>query len=385
MLKGLVEKLKERKEQIEKAEEKERIQKEKEEKMKEAAREKEKNEKNEAEDKTDVEQELKETLEDDKVGLLEESPTDQHEKHGSENTEGLSREELGRLVASRWTGENIGHQDEKNVAAKDDHGANKETPESAHDEDYDNYASEINEENPKHGEDDLEENMDEEIVEDDHDGSSAPHTLHLEDQKDFSDVTTLSSLSWLEKMWQSVRNMFQAASLFQTPVDKSDADRVRKEYDESSTKLSETQSRISSLTEKLKYDFGVEKEFYSLYDRCVETKQNKYVYKVCPFKEASQEEGHSRTQLGHWEKFENSYSIMLFSNGDGCWNGPSRSLKVKLRCGLSTELTDVDEPSRCEYVALMSTPALCLEGRLKELEHKLELMNKEQPQSHDEL
>lgn len=37
-----------------------------------------------------------------------------------------------------------------------------------------------------------------------------------------------------------------------------DADRIRKEYDESSSKLTNIQSRISSLTEKLKQDFGME-------------------------------------------------------------------------------------------------------------------------------
>ncbi|MBA0553150.1 hypothetical protein Gotri_012011 [Gossypium trilobum] len=77
--------------------------------------------------------------------------------------------------------------------------------------------------------------------------------------------------------------------------------------------------------------------------------------------------------------------MMVFSNGDKCWNGPDRSMKVKLRCGLKNELTDVDEPSRCEYVALLATPAVCLEDKLKELQHKLDLLNKEQPQEHDEL
>lgn len=83
---------------------------------------------------------------------------------------------------------------------------------------------------------------------------------------------------------------------------------------------------------------GPEKEFYSFYGRCFEGKQNKleilsypklflssydvgfqgiaiviififlsfgqskfwfrYVYKVCPYKQASQEEGHSTTRLG---------------------------------------------------------------------------------------
>ncbi|KAI3993590.1 hypothetical protein MKX01_002603, partial [Papaver californicum] len=54
---------------------------------------------------------------------------------------------------------------------------------------------------------------------------------------------------------------------------------------------------------------------------------------------------------------------------------------VKLRCGLNNELTDVDEPSRCGYVAILSTPALCLEEKLKELQRKLDLMNMEQPQT----
>jgi hypothetical protein len=29
-----------------------------------------------------------------------------------------------------------------------------------------------------------------------------------------------------------------------------------------------------------------------------------------------------------WDKFEDSYRVMIFSNGDKCWNGPDRSLKV---------------------------------------------------------
>lgn len=41
-----------------------------------------------------------------------------------------------------------------------------------------------------------------------------------------------------------------------------DATRVRKDYDESSAKLSKIQSRISSLTQKLKHDFGRSRDIY---------------------------------------------------------------------------------------------------------------------------
>jgi protein kinase C substrate 80K-H len=131
---------------------------------------------------------------------------------------------------------------------------------------------------------------------------------------------------------------------------------------------------------------GPEKEFYSFHGRCFESKQGKYTYKVCAYKEATQEEGYSKTRLGEWDKFENSYQFMSYTNGEKCWNGPDRSLKVKLRCGLKNELMDVDEPSRCEYAAILSTPARCLEDKLKELQQKLEkLMNQDKPQNHDEL
>ena len=60
-------------------------------------------------------------------------PTD-----GSESTEGLLREELGRHVASRWTGEKTEHQVEEVSPNKNNHGGNSEIPESTGDNDHDN-------------------------------------------------------------------------------------------------------------------------------------------------------------------------------------------------------------------------------------------------------
>ncbi|XP_062076357.1 glucosidase 2 subunit beta [Humulus lupulus] len=455
-LKGLVQQLRERKEQIEKAEEKERLQKENEEREKKEAEEKNKHEDEAKQENVEgVEKPNHETetnsADDEKIGLIDDSPSDQdavdvHDslaaeaEHGdasrkerspvqgveqhttqvieestatsetgtdvdgkvsaeevidtgsdaSENTEGLSREELGRLVASRWTGENTGKQTEDSDAEKDNnHEAdenNEEMPrDSTHDEEDNGYASETDDEHHKYDDSNIEDEVDDDIREEDPEDSSSSYKYDSDIDSDLSDVTTTSNPSWLETIQQKVRSVLQVVNLFQTPVNQSDAARIRKEYDESSTKLSKIQSRISSLTQKLKHDFGVDKEFYSFYGQCFEGKENKYVYKVCPFKQASQVDGHSTTRLGQWDKFEDSYRVMIFSNGDKCWNGPDRSLKVRLRCGLKSEVTDVDEPSRCEYVAFLSTPAVCFEEKLMELQQKLDSMNKEQPQNHDEL
>ncbi|XP_031389164.1 glucosidase 2 subunit beta-like isoform X2 [Punica granatum] len=468
ILKGLVQQLQERKEQIEKAEERERLQREKEEKERKEAEEKAERERRktnveageenkEAEIRTEKEGEDTTSPDNDKIGLLDDSPLDQNEvddlpnegqetdtavvedphpneeeQHAdgdrasvptshkkepavasetvleagvepsdqipaegivaSDNTEGLSKEELGRLVASRWTGEQV----EKGEGGSSGTHDPEKMPKDAHDEEGVTYASENDDDDDEDEDDDdrkyeygdLEDDMPEDVPEDNYGDSGSSYDSKPNDDTDFSDVDTPSNPSWLDKIKQTVQNVLQAVNLIkQTPVDKSEAARVRQEYESSSTKLSKIQSRISTLSEKLNNDFGPEKEFYSFYGRCFESKQNKYTYKVCPFKEATQEEGYSKTRLGEWDKFENSYKVMIFANGDKCWNGPDRSLKVKLRCGLTNEVTDVDEPSRCEYVALLSTPALCLEEKLKELQHKLELMNKELPQEqgHDEL
>ncbi|PIN02914.1 Protein kinase C substrate, 80 KD protein, heavy chain [Handroanthus impetiginosus] len=311
----------------------------------------------------------------------------------AEGTESLSREELGRLVASRWTGEKTEQHKETDASLNKDGQSPNETPDESNYEEDDASVSEDEEhrydddddddDDVGDDDDDREDQVDD-FGGDDHYDSSSQKT-ESDDELDLSDITGTSSSSWLEKIQKTVKSIFQTVNLFQKPVNVSEAAHVRKEYDESSAKLSKIQSRISSLKKKLKQDFGPEKEFYSFYGQCFESKQNKYVYKVCPFKEATQVEGYSTTRLGSWEKFEDSYRTMQFLNGDKCWNGPDRSLKVKLRCGLKNELADVDEPSRCEYMALLSTPAVCLDSKLKELQDKLESLTKEQPRGHDEL
>ncbi|KAJ8539814.1 hypothetical protein K7X08_014066 [Anisodus acutangulus] len=444
ILKEKVEQLKEKKEQIEKAEEEERLKREKEEKERKEADDA-KVEVSKAEEKTEVQEEAVKSNIPDKIGLLEDSPSvkdvveghdkaadevhhgdhsvndefpvdeveqvpedsSQHpeikedpstnndkadvssrneEKDATENTESLSKEELGRVIGSRWLGKKSEQETESVGAGTDSN--HDEVLSDTHEEEYNGYDSDVDDrkydddDEHKYDDDDSEDQV-EDFVGEDHDSSS--HKSESDDDSDFADTTTISSPSWTEKIQQTVKRIFRAVNLFQTPVNISDADHIRKEYDGASAKLTNIESRLSSLKQKLKQDFGPEKEFYSFHGQCFESKENKYTYKICPFKQATQVEGYSTTRLGNWDKFEDSYRTMQFTSGDHCWNGPDRSLKVKLRCGLKNELTDIDEPSRCEYLAFLSTPALCLEEKLKELQNKLEMMNSEQPQDHDEL
>ncbi|KAL6850451.1 hypothetical protein ACP4OV_021078 [Aristida adscensionis] len=436
LLQGLVDKLKEQKKLIEKAEEEERLRKEKEEKRIKEEAEKQAADAKKAPDAsqevdsketdghleedvskateqqdghdmdhdnhapesgTSVGQHGSENQDDDLIeagaadeSVLKESTASSKEQEpSSDNPEGLSREELGRLVASRWTGENVNDDkkanEDKDVipeAAEEALENESEISEPA-EENYGGYRSEVEDDRHKYDDEEYTNESEDEYV-DDHDEHVDSYKSDDDHKDDHDlDLTASGQASWLDKIQQTVQSVFQKFNFFKTPVDLSEASRVRKEYDDASSKLSKIQSKISTLTEKLKHDFGKEKEFYSFYDQCFEVKEGKYTYKVCPYKKASQAEGHSSTNLGHWDKFEESYRVMLFSNGDRCWNGPDRSLKVRLRCGLSNELNDVDEPSRCEYAAVLSTPALCVEEKLKELQQKLDAMSNQA--GHDEL
>lgn len=134
---------------------------------------------------------------------------------------------------------------------------------------------------------------------------------------------------------------------------------LKKEENDLQRKKKQLEQRINELTQWLEADYGVEREFLPLKDKCFNAKVEKYTYEVCPFKDAKQKEGHGSTQLGKWSGFTDNYHGMSFTNGQHCWQGPNRSLQVKLACGEEEEVSKIEEPSRCEYVGVFVTPAAC--------------------------
>ena len=62
--------------------------------------------------------------------------------------------------------------------------------------------------------------------------------------------------------------------------------------------------------------------------RCFETRADKYTYSICVFGDAAQKDGSAHTRLGSWKGFADNYSTMRFEGGQGCWQGPARSLQV---------------------------------------------------------
>ncbi|CAM9399155.1 unnamed protein product [Ascophyllum nodosum] len=148
------------------------------------------------------------------------------------------------------------------------------------------------------------------------------------------------------------------------------------------------EKNLKALEDEASIDFGADGVLWPLKDKCITTRAAGYDYTVCPFKDAHQGEGGSkskaRTSIGKWKGIERvatdqkhlledsgarseddgdqpllSGDMLVFDRGQKCWNGPARSLRVALACGPDDVLSAVEEPETCAYTAVLETPAAC--------------------------
>ncbi|KAG9070868.1 hypothetical protein KI688_008409 [Linnemannia hyalina] len=137
-------------------------------------------------------------------------------------------------------------------------------------------------------------------------------------------------------------------------VSKSEVEIAQEAYNKASEEERKSLEEIQKLEKNVNTDYGPDEAFAKLVDRCIE-----YTYTVCLFGEAKQK-SHSDTSLGTFSSWEgDNYDTQLYTGGARCWNGPERSVKVIMTCGTENKIVAVSEPSKCEYLYKMETPAVC--------------------------
>lgn len=103
----------------------------------------------------------------------------------TENTESLSKEELGRVIGSRWLGKKSERANEEvDAGTKSNYDSSDEGPTDSHEEEYHGYDSEDDEH--KYEDDETEDPV-EDLGGEDHDSSSS-YKAESDDDSDFSGV-----------------------------------------------------------------------------------------------------------------------------------------------------------------------------------------------------
>ena len=198
------------------------------------------------------------------------------------------------------------------------------------------------------------------------DGNDAPIDARV-DEGDAEDVVS-SGRSKLRSMFDRARRLLKPSrdeALAAQASKRRDAhDAARRELDDMNTKLDELRAKVDR-------DYGPDDVLISLSGQCFEQKIDKYTYSACPFGEAKQDDVRLGKNVAVRVDDATGSMTLKFENGEGCWNGPSRSLALALECSDENRLASIEEPSRCEYAGVFHTPFACSPTMVSNLENEL--------------
>ncbi|ETK77174.1 hypothetical protein F441_16889 [Phytophthora nicotianae CJ01A1] len=138
------------------------------------------------------------------------------------------------------------------------------------------------------------------------------------------------------------------------------AESLRKVLREIDAGIAKLEKEQNDKREAAKMDYGPDRAYFALKDKCIEKRIEKYLYKFCAFQEIKQD----HTKLGKWDGWaldndKVDHTKMRYSKGQRCYKGPERSVLAHLECGEEDELLSVDEPSTCVYEMAVRSPLAC--------------------------
>ncbi|KAL1956481.1 hypothetical protein VTO42DRAFT_7279 [Malbranchea cinnamomea] len=151
---------------------------------------------------------------------------------------------------------------------------------------------------------------------------------------------------------------------------------ARQRLSAAESSLKQTQSKLKKQKSDLEGDFGKDSVFRSMKGSCISKESGEYTYELCWMEKAKQKpkKGAGSTNMGSFVRIssitvdeatssgqivQRERLALDYSNGQKCWNGPTRSTTVILECGEKDEILKVTEDEKCVYSMYVATPAVC--------------------------
>lgn len=155
---------------------------------------------------------------------------------------------------------------------------------------------------------------------------------------------------------------------------------AKKTLSDAERDVQNTENDLKRHREDLDKDYGpYEGIFRALKDQCISRDSGEYEYELCFLAQTKQKskKGGSHTNMGNFVGFDTEFVdegavpadgkglgtgerlIMKYENGQGCWNGPSRSTRVYLACSETDEVWKISESEKCVYRMEIGTAAVC--------------------------
>ncbi|RNA30391.1 glucosidase 2 subunit beta-like [Brachionus plicatilis] len=136
----------------------------------------------------------------------------------------------------------------------------------------------------------------------------------------------------------------------------------KKEIDLKTKGLSEKKKYLAEGILKDEKLYGPKGVFYRISRFCFEIFLSKYTFKVCPYKEVLQIDSNKHVNIGRdpqlIRKRIGEWSLKM-NNGESTNCPQARSSEINFKCGIKDEIISVQEPQKCVYVFVLSTPAVC--------------------------
>lgn len=153
---------------------------------------------------------------------------------------------------------------------------------------------------------------------------------------------------------------------------------ARAAYQSVTDDLSTKERTLGEQKSDLSTDYGTADIFRALKGSCVTKDSGEYTYELCWLDRTSQKskKGGGSTGMGQFKRFEKmevdeeiaadgsglgsgERTVLVYENGQHCWNGPNRQTTVVLGCAEKDEIWKVMELEKCKYRMDVGTPAVC--------------------------